>query len=438
MRPRPSSRGERLSPLPCSRSAVSLQCGHGLQAVENTCACPACRAKVVASMRPRPSSRGEPLSPRYSQRPRTRFNAATAFKPWRTSVTLGALARFKGFNAATAFKPWRTSAARTQRGQQPCFNAATAFKPWRTAAATTDDLTTLLLQCGHGLQAVENHADHRVHPPLRHGFNAATAFKPWRTRLGRLAPLNPLPASMRPRPSSRGEQELSFAHPCGARDASMRPRPSSRGERRRRAASSSPTRWLQCGHGLQAVENFSRRSRKRRCRAASMRPRPSSRGEQRLGPFGRHIPNGFNAATSFKPWRTSLIRATRSASSCFNAATAFKPWRTGPTANGLWCRYSFNAATAFKPWRTLAKLLALYGKEPCFNAATAFKPWRTSPDEFLSRWAGRGLQCGHGLQAVENAAQRGLAVGQRVASMRPRPSSRGERPRAILDPELSA
>src|SRR5262249_46119515 len=87
----------------------------------------------------------------------------------------------------------------------PCFNAATASRPWRTSllALTTSALGTL--QCGHGLSTVENN-DSRARSTRAdqlqcgHGLstveneNAAPARKP--------AP----PASMRPTALHRGER----------------------------------------------------------------------------------------------------------------------------------------------------------------------------------------------------------------------------------------
>ena len=120
---------------------------------------------------------------------------------------------------------------------------------------------------------------------VSHSFNAATAFVPWRTRTVRAgAGMAAMPASMRPRPSCRGEprdtglagrcSRCSFnaatafvpwrthSHSCCipvTRSASMRPRPSCRGERSIRRAAIQRIVELQCGHGLRAVENICRR-----------------------------------------------------------------------------------------------------------------------------------------------------------------------------------
>ncbi len=46
----------------------------------------------------------------------------------------------KSFNAATAFRPWRTWSARRAAATPTTFNAATAFRPWRTALIIDGDV----------------------------------------------------------------------------------------------------------------------------------------------------------------------------------------------------------------------------------------------------------------------------------------------------------
>src|SRR5437588_342460 len=85
----------------------------------------------------------------------------------------------------------------------------------------------------------------------------------------------------------------------------------------------------------------------------------------------------------------------------FNAATAMTPWRTrGSPATGRAGRRCFNAATAMTPWRT-GDDRASPARGGCFNAATAMTPWRTQLPSAYRR-PRRGLQCGHGDDAVEN------------------------------------
>ncbi len=160
---------------------------------------------------------------------------------------------------------------------------------------------------------------------------------------------------MRPRPSSRGERGRARGG-VRATGASMRPRPSSRGERQPTLDQLHAAAKLQCGHGLQAVENRCcqpQRLGRGRCfnaatafkpwrtrlpgtgpnvtSVASMRPRPSSRGERRQQALGSAAGRRFNAATAFKPWRTPAPPRLGRRRQGFNAATAFKPWRTAAT-----------------------------------------------------------------------------------------------------------
>ncbi len=86
------------------------------------------------------------------------------------------------------------------------FNAATAFRPWRTALAAVPPPPWLTLQCGHGVSAVENGS--RPGPPSRPraAFNAATAFRPWRTAIVAVDVAADDDPSMRPRRFGRGER----------------------------------------------------------------------------------------------------------------------------------------------------------------------------------------------------------------------------------------
>ena len=96
-----------------------LQCGHGHEAVENL----------------------QHMSIQRS-RFRTSFNAATAMRPWRTSVDIVA-------DPATA----------------KCFNAATAMRPWRTRGGNyVYQVRPRTLQCGHGHEAVENSVGNEYNP----------------------------------------------------------------------------------------------------------------------------------------------------------------------------------------------------------------------------------------------------------------------------------
>ncbi len=263
MRPRPSSRGEQRG-ADFYPAFSRLQCGHGLQAVENPTAG---RAGRPPAIRFNAATAFKPWRTQYRRRgiPRhQRFNAATAFKPWRTYISVGypcqrtalqcghglqaventsdtgtchslgmlqcghglqAVENFpttsqadngiSSFNAATAFKPWRTPLATRAHDCPRRFNAATAFKPWRTGSTRSGQAESPGLQCGHGLQAVENSST-AAWMTRTSCFNAATAFKPWRTMLVQFQPPSLRPASMRSRPSSRGEPLASYLA-CGIR-----------------------------------------------------------------------------------------------------------------------------------------------------------------------------------------------------------------------------
>ncbi len=259
---------------------------------------------------------------------------------------------------------------------------------------------TVLLQCGHGLSAVENGqvgglraraggASMRPRPvgrgerpsnldsqPLYHCFNAATASRPWRTR----------------------------AFPVPGRSAKR----------------------LQCGHGLSAVENGDVLDVRQERLGASMRPRPLGRGEPRRIHRVRPRTRSFNAATASRPWRTLIfdeLHAQPNRLQCghglsavenlenieqagrrivlqcghglsavengrevamlipmllgFNAATASRPWRTPARCPPRRRPGSFNAATASRPWRTTTAPCRMSVSAGCFNAATASRPWRT-------------------------------------------------------------
>ena len=201
---------------------------------------------------------------------------------------------------------------------------------------------------------------------------------------------------MRPRPSCRGEPGTRAS---AALAASMRPRPSCRGERSTACVIEEQLRCLQCGHGLRAVENRMRtawRTRLRRFNAATA----SCRGErQEAAALSRAI----TLQCGHGPCRGE--RAPE----------------TGVTIRGV----SFNAATAFVPWRTSCVIRSTARTTRRFNAATAScRGERSEPTDgpeavdasMRPRPSCRG----------EPAARRYDKPCREVASMRPRPSCRGE------------
>ena len=168
MRPRPEDRGEQRRPVRRPFRALQLQCGHGPKAVENDQVCSRVGWRSVeASMRPRPEDRGEPRSTQVhratlqvagllqcghgpkavenseriarERRSLSRFNAATARRPWRTYSSVSASricprASMRPRPEAVENKRTAVSGCRQALG----FNAATARRPWRNAVAAAN------------------------------------------------------------------------------------------------------------------------------------------------------------------------------------------------------------------------------------------------------------------------------------------------------------
>ena len=169
---------------------------------------------------------------------------------------------------------------------------------------------------------------------------------------------------------------------------------------------SSSRHWLQCGHDPKAVEN-SRVAvlEASPAKAASMRPRPEGRGEHHY---------------SVRPLVSQVAASMRPRPE--GRGEPFQQ-RTEPTK----AEQGFNAATTRRPWRTRDSFVGASRRWTCFNAATTRRPWRTlgeqvdPPAEFGAsmrpRPEGRGERLGPRRNGI-------VAVG--VASMRPRPEGRGE------------
>ncbi len=187
--------------------------------------------------------------------------------------------------------------------------------------------------------------------------------------------------------------------------ASMRPRPVPWRTYAERARTAQAGEALQCGHGPCRGER-SCPILALRGRPASMRPRPSCRGER------------------------LRCRNLHGAIPTFNAATAFVPWRTprGTAGGGRWT-VPFNAATA----RAVENLLLL----PLFilwryhlQCGHGLRAVENGQANTITVAALAGLQCGHGPCRGERLRPRTPAVAEEP-SMRPRPSCRGERQRAV-------
>ena len=329
-------------------------------------------APRIASMRPRPEGRGEHTEHRW--KPHSRFNAATARRPWRTACRAG----------------------RRHSGGLQCGHGPKAVENGQRLALTREIPMASMRPRPEGrgqrspsaARLGRPHASMRPRPEGRgeprdakqsvktriHSFDAATARRPWRTPKNRrgvprgrhsMRPQpegrgEPIPtsfrrrtqevASMRPRPEGRGERRASGLADSASSRRLMRPQPEGRGELGKRSSGGClPS--LQCGHGPKAVESPVRYGGERQKRAeASMRPRPEGRGEliftrscrrlcasMRPRPEGRGEHVGWAASAlgtaSMRPRpegrgeRTWLRRRQSTRSSSFNAATTRRPWR---------------------------------------------------------------------------------------------------------------
>ncbi len=292
----------------------------------------------------------------------------------------------QSFNAATTRRPWRTC-SRSQ-GEEPgasgsCFNAATTRRPWRTAGrrvAVVQYLSASMRPRPEGRG--ERRWLYGGSAPASVGFNAATTRRPWRTatlelpRPDRRTGVAAADAATTRRPWRTAGEGLRFYR---VRAASMRPRPEGRGELAALLRQAYERAKLQCGHDPKAVENV-----------VDLNARVEDA-------------RSFNAATTRRPWRTGGSRPRQAGhGECFNAATTRRPWRT-PTYCGT------------------------TDGETSFNAATTRRPWRTANLSCCSLETSTPLQCGHGHKAVENRPRPPLRFRRRsAASMRPRPEGRGE------------
>src|ERR1700722_8109481 len=103
---------------------------------------------------------------------------------------------------------------------------------------------------------------------------------------------------------------------------------------------------LQFGHGVEAVENRSGPSRRRRASES------------------------FNSATALKPWRTSRTHQEGEGGVSFNSARALKPWRTWYAAQRLDGASQLQFGHGVEAVENTLLLLAGVPKAPPFNSAT--------------------------------------------------------------------
>ncbi len=258
---------------------------------------------------------------------------------------------------------------------------------------------------------------------------------------------------MRPRPLGRGERRDHVAAPLAIPCASMRPRPLGRGEpdapspRRKRprrgfnaATASRPWRTsrqagidstacrLQCGHGLSAVENLTQRVwtidevKGLQCghglsavENASRRRAGSGsrRASMRPRPLGRGEPGPAEAA---EPAATAASMRPRP----LGRGEPLAPRLRRGVPVGLQCGHGLSAVE--NRVRRRRRLSVPTGLQ-CGHGLSAVENNEVGEPSST----GAVLQCGHGLSAVENLAHlRGHGVAGQ-ASMRPRPLGRGER-----------
>ena len=78
-----------------------------------------------------------------------------------------------------------------QRRDEMAFNSATAVMPWKMRSAPAHYGHRHNLQFGHGSDAVENGIRSRVLPAVCGTFNSATAMTPWKTQWRSTSPTRP-------------------------------------------------------------------------------------------------------------------------------------------------------------------------------------------------------------------------------------------------------
>ena len=152
-------------------------------------------------MEPRPFDRGNVRTPRPRRPTSTRFNGATAFRPWK-QVTIGGnvitlsnasmeprpfdrgnvaeSARLNFLGAASMEpRPFDRGNSGSNFGRcrcRPRFNGATAFRPWKRLGHGVAISTYNELQWSHGLSTVETRADYRH---IRHKQTASMEPRPF-------------------------------------------------------------------------------------------------------------------------------------------------------------------------------------------------------------------------------------------------------------------
>ena len=305
-------------------------------------------------------------------------------------------------------------------------------------------------------------------PIIDDGFNGATALRPWTATCGSVRPWPAIMASMGPRPCGRGRQwtGMPLARRAGFNGATaLRPWtavPSTNGTTRRRCFngatalrpwtagggagmsstcarfngatalrpwtadyddfSGEPADLLQWGHGLAAVDGQARRRRRRPQQRASMGPRPCGRGRdvrRRLANARPHASMGPRPCGRGRPGGRSSGRLRE------RASMGPRPCGRGRGGGGAGRpagrRLQWGHGLAAVDGRAGARTTA---QSAGFNGATALRPWtggqRRSPRR--TRLASMGPRpCGRGrVRGVHCVLPCGV-----LASMGPRPCGRG-------------
>ena len=138
----------------------------------------------------------------------------------------------------------------------------------------------------------------------------------------------------------------------------------------------------------------------------------------------------FNGATALRPWTAFEITGARLQALCFNGATALRPW-TAAAAGG------FGAGKSLQWGHGLAAVDGARPSPPaqdwdCFNGATALRPWTAVQNSTRcnARPASMGPRpCGRGRQASRAAARRPSRGFNGATALRPWTGGRGGRTR---------
>ena len=262
----------------------TLQCGHDPKAVENSLSGRMMTRRLGASMRPRPEGRGEQGLVGVVLACQHRLQCGHDPKAVENRPALPRLRGRRGEGLQCGHDP--KAVENFHRGPEVVHFPAASMRPrpegrGERVVSTPRSIANVSLQCGHDPKAVENRRPGGVDHANKTSFNAATTRRPWRTGVARL--------------QARGLVQLQCGHdPKAVENEGTSP------------YMQAAFGGLQCGHDPKAVENVYARGHTRGHTDASMRPRPEGRGERLDRAPADGGRRGFNAATTRRPWRTTL------------------------------------------------------------------------------------------------------------------------------------